>query len=684
MDPAARVWLREYKKIFDEVSRLNAGNSAAEMLGNVVEKRDGTATKVPEKVVKRIGKIVDDSNSSPKTIKKIGKLVENAQKTPLTNINQEDMSVSGRSAIATSEKTKITAEMSDGERANVLRSRTLVAPIYEGQADGVIDSVKHNYEKAKKRFGKKAVVEIAEKLGIIGESINFDDIEVRIVLSKGNIEESITKEASPEQIAKLLPILSKTAKSAVVIERHNNRYYYDTDTIYFENLVGAYVDGNNVIPIRFGLKHSRTGSTALYVVVDQNKISKNSLLEAKKDRGHSDTSSDFTESESPLISVKYSIPQILSLVNSKDLLRYIPDDFLDSKQIDVKNKAIAETQEYTDRKNNEKYAQYVESGKTAAAKQMLSAKAKAEGYDADSGWRMNHQAPNSHDDTGHSLDQIDRCYGGDGSIYSKHAVYYYGEGRSYDAKAIRVIQSARNNPDAMIKIYRAVPPEVKDTRVRNGDWVAVVKEYAEEHGDRLLDGNYRIIENIVPAKHLWNNGDSINEFGYDNGNTSEVYQNTVNNVKTSEITYDDEGRLIPISKRYDSSNPDIRYALKTDADYKVKVDAKAEARADAKIEKAEARAEAKAEARVEKAKANAEARADKRIETEKAKMHAEYKTDKVFSQTTVNNALGGIEAFKALPSKVRNELARNVWLEMSESDGAEWRRANNTKRVDKL
>lgn len=146
------------------------------------------------------------------------------------------------------------------------------------------------------------------------------------------------------------------------------------------------------------------------------------------------------------------------------------------------------------------------------------------------------------------------------------AVYYYGEGREYDRKSISVIKSARNNPDKMIKIYRAVPTTVKDTRMRNGDWVAITKEYAEEHGGRVLDNDFRIIENTVPAKYLYSNGDSINEWGYDNGNQNEVYQNTKNNVKTVEVTYDDNGNIIPLSKRFDSAKSDPRYFLSDDYD----------------------------------------------------------------------------------------------------------------------
>lgn len=63
------------------------------------------------------------------------------------------------------------------------------------------------------------------------------------------------------------------------------------------------------------------------------------------------------------------------------------------------------------------------------------------------------------------------------------------------------------------------------------------------------------------AKHLFNNGDSIQEFGYDNGDINEVYKNAEGNVKLNDITYDDNGNVIPLSKRFDENNRDIRFAV---------------------------------------------------------------------------------------------------------------------------
>lgn len=118
--------------------------------------------------------------------------------------------------------------------------------------------------------------------------------------------------------------------------------------------------------------------------------------------------------------------------------------------------------------------------------EILRETAAEKGYTSDDNWKMDHKAPNSNDGYSNSMDKIDASYGSDGSIYSNQAAYYYGEGREYDRKAISVIKSARNNPDKIIKIYRAVPATVKDTRMRNGDWVAITKEYAEEHGSQSV------------------------------------------------------------------------------------------------------------------------------------------------------------------------------------------------------
>ena len=232
--------------------------------------------------------------------------------------------------------------------------------------------------------------------------------------------------------------------------------------------------------------------------------------------------------------------------------------------------------------NDAAYMEAVEAGDMETAQRMVDEAAKKAGYTNSEDWRMDHRAPTDKDDTAHSIDQIDKAYGNDGSIYSPQAVYYYGEYRSYDRKAINVIRMAKNNPEKMITVYRAVPLDVKDARMRNGDWVAIVREYAEEHGERMFDEDYRIIENRVPAKHIYGNGDSINEWGYDNGETREVYKNAVGNVKLAAVTYDNDGNVIPLSERFDPEQEDIRWSAASEADIERTADSEAVEEDDAK------------------------------------------------------------------------------------------------------
>jgi hypothetical protein len=51
--------------------------------------------------------------------------------------------------------------------------------------------------------------------------------------------------------------------------------------------------------------------------------------------------------------------------------------------------------------------------------------------------------------------------------------------------------------------------------INNGDWVTLSKQYAKEHGEGALNGKYKVISKKVPARKLFTDGNSIQEFGYD-------------------------------------------------------------------------------------------------------------------------------------------------------------------------
>lgn len=154
-------------------------------------------------------------------------------------------------------------------------------------------------------------------------------------------------------------------------------------------------------------------------------------------------------------------------------------------------------------------------------------------------------------------------------VYSSNGLRYYGTGNDrIDREAWSLAMRVKDKPNATVKMYRAVPyekspmeqiadleslkakflargkfpedsgftngskwyewasreidrlktlpePSVQNLVINNGDWVTTSKQYAKEHGESALGGNYKIISQSVPARKLFTNGDSWAEFGYD-------------------------------------------------------------------------------------------------------------------------------------------------------------------------
>lgn len=451
---------------------------------------------------------------------------------------------------------RITSDTSDEARARILENSEIRLAEYDGKSE---DLNYKNISALKTAYGANAnryLRELGEKFGVF-KTYSNDNVSLEFDYSRGSLRESINKQnkvhTDYSDFAKMLYVFDDVVKNAVPVEVHDDKYKgtarENTNLKQDYVLLSAFKEGDYITPVELHIKEmkEKTGvDNRLYVSVTLGKIK----IEDKVSAQISYTSNEVQTKDARLSSA-ISIPELIANVNPQygNFYKYFPASMLSEEQNRSRDVAIGD----------ENYRLEVMRGEDVS--DILSEKAKENGYSTDDSWKMDHRAPNSRDGYSNSIDNIDKSYGSDGSIYSSGAVYYYGEGRDYDSKAISVIKSARNNPEKKITVYRAVPTDVKDSRMRNGDWVAIVKEYAAEHGDRVLDGNYRIIENTVPAKYLFSNGDSINEWGYDNGNTNEVYKNTENNVKTLDVTYDDGGGIIPLSKRFNENKNDPRYSL---------------------------------------------------------------------------------------------------------------------------
>lgn len=238
-------------------------------------------------------------------------------------------------------------------------------------------------------------------------------------------------------------------------------------------------------------------------------------------------------------------------------LSLIPDDQLDKQYMD----ALAKGDDATAREMLDEAARRKGYDDTESAYQGVGAWAAPgnPGYESDKARRDDWESSGS--DV--NLEDIALGYTPQPDDYFSHPERY-SQNTPHGLESVKAINTAidaikNGEKDVKVKVYRAVPTSVKEGKLRNGDWVTPSKKYAEMHGTNRLDGKYRIIEDEVPATQLWWDGNDANEFGFDDGKAYK-YKNAKNNRKLNDlVTYDDNGDVIPPSKRFNSRKQDVRF-----------------------------------------------------------------------------------------------------------------------------
>jgi len=227
-----------------------------------------------------------------------------------------------------------------------------------------------------------------------------------------------------------------------------------------------------------------------------------------------------------------------------------------------------------------RYAEAVAAGNLNEAHQMLADRAKSMGYlstdyQGSDSWSapVAEVEPNDFENK-EALQQMVDDYGREPNIYgiingiqAHDDVYYYhpdvagfhGQAAEETAEILRSLRDQQANGDTLVDIYRVVPNEIVGEHIMQGDWVALSKSYCEELGKHKYgEDNYHIIETKAAIKNLWMGDEDMREFGFDDG-LGDVEKNVRHNRKLLDITYDDDGHLIPLSQRFNESKEDIRF-----------------------------------------------------------------------------------------------------------------------------
>ena len=126
-------------------------------------------------------------------------------------------------------------------------------------------------------------------------------------------------------------------------------------------------------------------------------------------------------------------------------------------------------------------------------------------------YRMSHQPDVESDSV--RFYELDRAMP---NFYSKPKLYIMSDADDYygSREAISSAKKARGNPNAAIKIYRAVPKGIKTINPK--DWVTTSKKYAEHHArsNSEYGKTMVVIEATVKAKDISFGGNDGFEFGY--------------------------------------------------------------------------------------------------------------------------------------------------------------------------
>ena len=152
--------------------------------------------------------------------------------------------------------------------------------------------------------------------------------------------------------------------------------------------------------------------------------------------------------------------------------------------------------------------------------------------EVDTSYRMQHEAGGP--DGAARLDDMTK--GGEvypDDFYGPDGLKYYGNANSpVDQESYKIISEVAGDPDATVTIYRAVPDDDGISTINPGDFVSLSRSYAEDHGSTGYgsDGQSpgKVIEMDVRVSDIYNDGNSINEFGY------------FPDVQTSSVTNDND------------------------------------------------------------------------------------------------------------------------------------------------
>ena len=339
-----RIW----KSVIDFLDRLISRIRGVTKYSNkTTEQRvvEESAAKKQKELEKLFVTALREANTAARAIGDVNahRRAQNAksgENSALTNTKQENVKVSRSLA---EENKKITANMSDEERYEVLKKRSIDnVPIATDIPAYIIEKMPEisSWDDINKYFGKdkrNVIQKLVKEFGTFDKEYFNDDIELKFEFSGNNFRESYNKQGHHYiEFAKMFSVFDTVIENAVGVEMHNRANYKPDPTL--NNvfvLISAYQDGDFIVPVKLEVKKFKDKKNTLYVAISLEKIKKTEVWK------QGDTNNGVTQNSR---SVNISISNIFRKINpfDKSFLKYIPDGFLNDEQKNAKIEALEE------------------------------------------------------------------------------------------------------------------------------------------------------------------------------------------------------------------------------------------------------------------------------------------------------------------------------------------------------
>ena len=238
----------------------------------------------------------------------------------------------------------ITINSTDEERVQILENKTLTIVPWDEKKEMLLSDPDMSI--------RKALIEHAHAMGVMGVSLKMEGMETQPLFSRKSLDESLYRmvqcQGKIQDLAKLFTVLKEVSENAVLIEveeyRHKKRQIAK-QIGEMRQYITAFCDNDRVYPVKITVEQKIVKKEArVYMIVSVGRLDLKKVLENQKEalpsaRGTFDRQIVADESlRSGTASFNVSLARFIKLFKRKEeiLLKHFPDAMLTDQQKQMK------------------------------------------------------------------------------------------------------------------------------------------------------------------------------------------------------------------------------------------------------------------------------------------------------------------------------------------------------------